>query len=462
MAGRTLNVAIVGGGPGGLGTAISLSRLPFLNVTLYEKHLEPREAGAGISLSTNAWKVLDLLGASDGVKGGSKANTHHRNAYSGNLLNVTANPENSKGHSRGAIRARRTRLQSALLRKVPDGVIQFRKKLVRLENLPENEDEKENQKNGVRLIFEDQTEAFADLVVGADGIHSVVRKTLFPAHDLHFTGNTAFRVLVPKARLAERGLEDITATTSWWWGKAGHLYFSDVDDTEEEERSVNPNPLFEITIRSYAEPDTPGTTVPWGIPASNQKVAARVEEYDKRIRDAVDTVQEGDWKEFATFAGPPLEHITGWGKVALIGDASHPLSGAFGSGATFAMEDGWILARALEYAYQKHAPSKLNRATQEALEILEQIRAPYYAQMYAHLDESREKLQQIQAENGDADFDAILRNKIDVFLYGDKDFIYKNDIQKVWEDYVIQKWQQQSTMSNMHPRKQQPFITQTL
>lgn len=72
------SVAIVGGGPGGLGTAIALSHLPFLQVTLYEKHPEPQEAGAGISLSSNAWKVLDLLGASNGVRGGSKSNTHQR------------------------------------------------------------------------------------------------------------------------------------------------------------------------------------------------------------------------------------------------------------------------------------------------------------------------------------------------------------------------------------------------
>lgn len=40
-------------------------------------------------------------------------------------------------------------------------------------------------------------------------------------------------------------------------------------------------------------------------------------------------VQEGEWREFATFAGPRLDKITGWNKIALIGDASHPLSGKF-------------------------------------------------------------------------------------------------------------------------------------
>jgi salicylate hydroxylase len=87
-----------------------------------------------------------------------------RNAYTGKVLSITQNPENSAAHHRGAIRARRTRLQSALLAKVPDGVIQYSKKLVSLEDLPGR---------GVRLLFQDRTDVVADIVVGADGIHSV-------------------------------------------------------------------------------------------------------------------------------------------------------------------------------------------------------------------------------------------------------------------------------------------------
>jgi 2-polyprenyl-6-methoxyphenol hydroxylase-like FAD-dependent oxidoreductase len=79
---------------------------------------------------------------------------------------VVKSPENAQADSRGAIRARRTRLQSALLSRVPEGTIQYGKKLIHLENLPTR---------GVRLVFHDQTEAVADLVVGADGIQSVRR-----------------------------------------------------------------------------------------------------------------------------------------------------------------------------------------------------------------------------------------------------------------------------------------------
>lgn len=88
-----------------------------------------------------------------------------RNGYTGDILLVQHSPENAEGDKRGAIRARRTRLQSGLLAKIPEGVIQFNKKLISLEDVGTNA--------GVRLSFEDQTEVVADLVIGADGIRSV-------------------------------------------------------------------------------------------------------------------------------------------------------------------------------------------------------------------------------------------------------------------------------------------------
>ncbi|KAJ6170964.1 FAD-binding monooxygenase [Penicillium chermesinum] len=388
------SVAIVGGGPGGIGAAIALSKLPFLQVTLFEKNPEPREAGAGISLSTNAWKVLDLLGASEGVKGGSKQNTYQRNAYTGKVISIAEHPENSAGEHRGSIRARRTRLQRELLSKVPEGIIQYGKKLIRQEDLPTA---------GVGLHFQDGTYFVADLVIGADGLHSVVRRTLFPDHELRFTGNTQWH---------------ITSATGWWWGEQGHVYFSDVDDETETD-----DPYFEITVRSYIEEFTAGETVSWGIPASNAKVASRVLQFDERVQQAVGAVPEGQWREFSAYAGPRLAEIIGWNKVALVGDASHPLSGAFGSGATFAMEDAWILSRALEHTHLSSEPIK------NALEIFNHIRTPYYDRMCgSHLH------QQCPSEGGD--FDDFLQAKVDMFINGDKDFIYKNDIEKVWREYL--------------------------
>lgn len=94
-------------------------------------------------------------------------------------------------------RVRRTRLQSALISRVPPGIIQLNKRLTALENIEEG---------GVRLTFEDGTETTADLVIGADGIRSVylpnsqrkanyltsfqvVRESIFPEHNIKFIGS---------------------------------------------------------------------------------------------------------------------------------------------------------------------------------------------------------------------------------------------------------------------------------
>lgn len=62
-----LKVAIIGGGPGGLGTAISLARLPFVNWTLYEKKPQISETGGGISLQRHTWRMLELLDAAKNI-----------------------------------------------------------------------------------------------------------------------------------------------------------------------------------------------------------------------------------------------------------------------------------------------------------------------------------------------------------------------------------------------------------
>jgi salicylate hydroxylase len=73
-----LRVAIIGVGPAGLGAAIALSKLPNIQVNIYEKATELREIGAGIRISYNCWKVLGLLGAADEVRGHHKARVFHR------------------------------------------------------------------------------------------------------------------------------------------------------------------------------------------------------------------------------------------------------------------------------------------------------------------------------------------------------------------------------------------------
>lgn len=67
---RPLRVAVVGGGPGGLATAIALSKIPNVEVHIYEKDKILREVGAGINIGANSWNVLKLLGVADSLVSG--------------------------------------------------------------------------------------------------------------------------------------------------------------------------------------------------------------------------------------------------------------------------------------------------------------------------------------------------------------------------------------------------------
>lgn len=69
-----LRVAIVGGGPGGLATAIALSKVPNVEVHVYEKDKVLREVGAGINIGPNSWNVLELLGVADSLVSGHQSN----------------------------------------------------------------------------------------------------------------------------------------------------------------------------------------------------------------------------------------------------------------------------------------------------------------------------------------------------------------------------------------------------
>lgn len=71
---KKLKVAVVGGGPGGLATAIALSKVPNVDVKVYEKDKILREVGAGINISANSWNILELLGVADTLVSGHQSN----------------------------------------------------------------------------------------------------------------------------------------------------------------------------------------------------------------------------------------------------------------------------------------------------------------------------------------------------------------------------------------------------
>lgn len=119
-----------------------------------------------------------------------------------------------------------------------------------------------------------------------------------------------------------------------------------------------------------------------------------------------------------------MHQLTAWNnKIVLVGDSSHALSGAFGSGAGFAMEDGWILAQSLA-----HFDNDLSKA----LPLFDQIRLSYYARMYAHLDSEAARRAKNLQDIGKPSFDERVANKIISDGGADMSWIYNNDIEETW------------------------------
>lgn len=144
-----------------------------------------------------------------------------------------------------------------------------------------------------------------------------------------------------------------------------------------------------------------------------------------QIREALARVPDGGWREFAAFAGPELESLVAWNnKVVLVGDSSHALSGAFGSGAGFAMEDGWILAQSLA-----HYENDLSKA----LPLFDQVRLSYYARMYAHLASEAARRAKALQDIGNPSFDERVANKVIPDGGADMSWIYQNDIEATWQ-----------------------------
>ncbi|WOO80007.1 6-methylsalicylic acid decarboxylase atA [Vanrija pseudolonga] len=366
---ETLRVAISGGGPAGLAAAIALREVPGVDVTIYEQATELREVGAGIRIGFNSWKVLELLGVEDKVYGHKKVVHEHRDGTTGELqYRYPAHYGPDKYHD---IRARRTVLQAALLSKVPTEVIQLRKRLITTKQLPGGQ---------VRLNFEDGTSADADLLIGADGIRSAVRDSAFPGHEIRFNGTTIWRCLIPLDLVKHSVL---LKSTAFHHGPNTNLKCSIVSTAEEIAAGEG---QWEMTLRYREDPaKVTEKKFSWGVPVSNERVASHFTAFTPAIQEAISLAPEGVWKEFAAFSGPRLEHIIANGNTTIIGDASHPLLGAFGSGAAFAMQDGWLLAQILRYYLLDQVLPKQD-ALAQTLELFDNIRSPYYHRMYDYLD----------------------------------------------------------------------------
>src|SRR5450755_3690473 len=159
------NIGIVGGGIGGIATAVALHRAG-IDATVYERAPQLREVGAGMMLWPNATRVLRSFGLLEDVLARSGSSTHFlvRASRGAVLMNIGLGKLDVP-----AVCMRRSDLLTVLLSALPPKGIRLGHKLVRLEQ----------SRNRVKIVFEDGLIAEHDAVIGADGIRSRVRSELF-------------------------------------------------------------------------------------------------------------------------------------------------------------------------------------------------------------------------------------------------------------------------------------------
>jgi len=320
MTVKPLSIAVIGAGIGGLTAALALRRAGF-EVAVYEQAPELTEVGGGINMAPNATRVLRSFGLTAGLdrEGVRPATTHQRRWQDGRTLQrAPLNPLCEELYGAPHMTLHRADLLAVIASAFPAEHIHLGHRLVALAD----------KGDGVEAWFENGARITADVLVGADGIHSAVRTALFGEEAPRFTGCVAYRGLVPAERITDLGLE---IGSQSWVGPGAHLvhYF------------VSRGHLLNFV--GWTEHDE-WNREDWTDRATIARALAAFEGWHPQIRQiiaAADTCFI-----WALFDREPLLR---WsvGRTTLLGDACHPMHPFMGQGAAMAIEDGAALAACL-------------------------------------------------------------------------------------------------------------------
>ena len=320
MGAKKLSIAIVGAGIGGMTAAATLRQIG-LDVRVYEQAPRFARIGAGIQMMPNSMKVLRRIGVEERVRATSFQPYSHLNRKwdTGEVMRELPMPENLFGAP--YLCMHRADLHNALADVVPAEIVHLDKKLVGLE-----------QRSGqVTLAFADGTRAQADAVIGADGVHSVVREIILGQDQPIHKGRIAYRAIFPTALL--NGM-DIGPSRTKWWGPDRHIviYYTNAARTE----------LYFVT--SVPEPAEWLTRESWSAKGEVKEVRKAYERFHADVRTVLDACP--DCHKWAILEREPLPRWSD-GRVVLLGDACHSMTPYMAQGGATAIEDAAILARCL-------------------------------------------------------------------------------------------------------------------
>lgn len=313
----SLRVAVIGAGIGGLAAAVALRAIG-AQVEVYEQGRAIARVGAGLQLAPNATKALRGLGLLDRVRAiASRPESWCSFAARDGALTLRLPLGNEVESRFGApyLHVHRSDLHGVLLEAVAD--VHLGHCLVGLEQRGAE----------VTVRFANGGAATADLVIGADGVHSAVREMLFGPMAACFSGLVAYRGIVPVDRVP-----DVPLISAKWWGKDRHFVHYWVSRGREL-NLVAPVPEATWTEESWTAEGKVGDLL---------DAMSDFAEPVRRIAGATTVLMRS-----ALYDRDPLPRW-GDGRVTLLGDACHPMLPFMAQGAGMAIEDAVVLARCLD------------------------------------------------------------------------------------------------------------------
>jgi len=315
-----LSIAIVGAGMGGL-TAASTLRQAGFDVHVYEQATRFARIGAGIQMMPNSMKVLRRIGIEQRVRATAFEPYSHLNRQwdTGEVMRELPMPESLFGAP--YLCMHRGDLHDALASVLPEDIIHLGRKLVGLDE----------RRSRVSLRFEDGSGAEADLVIGADGVHSIVRDLIVgPDAPIH-KGRIAYRAVFPSAMM---GGKDVGNSRTKWWGLDRHIviYYTRRDKSEVYFVTSVPEPAEWLTKES------------WSAKGDVRELRTAYEGFHPDVRAVLEACP--DCHKWAILEREPLAKWSE-GRIVLLGDACHPMTPYMAQGAATAMEDAAVLARCL-------------------------------------------------------------------------------------------------------------------
>jgi salicylate hydroxylase len=386
-----MRVAIVGGGLGGLAAALFLKRAG-LQAIVYEQASEVREVGAGIVVSPNMVRLMAKLGLAEGLAAFAvklEAAWEFRRWQDGRILFVQEmGTVCERLYSAHCYVAHRADLLKLFQQALPLDAVRLDQRCIAV-----RQDEQ-----GAQLTFMSRdgrkTDVDADVVIGADGIHSAVRLAVVPEVHARFSGLCAFRCLVPAEKAPEMALRPVQTL---WLGPGHHLVHYPISSG----RLVN--------LVAFA-PAGEWRTESWTADGDIADLIGEYNGWDPRVGQLIRSASET--KRWAMYDRDPLERWTK-GRVALLGDAAHAMLPFFAQGAAQALEDAFVLAECLRAAAPDAAPQALHR--------YEKIRRPRATKVQL-ISRGREVLNHlpdgIEQQRRDQDFAAGNPLRESAWLYG--------------------------------------------